>query len=56
MSIASAFHFVGNRFQLFGRRLAMVSGLVSLVFGLALAYQICVVQGLFGSSPHWTPH
>jgi ABC-type nickel/cobalt efflux system permease component RcnA len=55
MSIASAFHFLGNRFQVFGRRLAMVSGLVSLVFGLVLAYQICVVEGLFGSSPHWTP-
>jgi ABC-type nickel/cobalt efflux system permease component RcnA len=55
MSMASAFRFVGNRFQTFGRRLAMVSGLVSLAFGLLLAYQICVVQGLFGSSPHWTP-
>jgi ABC-type nickel/cobalt efflux system permease component RcnA len=55
MSIASAFRFVGNRFQAFGRRLALVSGLVSVVFGLVLAYQICVVQGLFGSSPHWTP-
>jgi ABC-type nickel/cobalt efflux system permease component RcnA len=56
MSIASAFRFVGNRFQAFGRRLALVSGMISLVFGLFLAYQICVVQGLFGSNPHWTPH
>jgi high-affinity nickel-transport protein len=56
MSIASAFRFVGDRFQTFGRRLAMVSGLVSVVFGFVLAYQICVVQGLFGSSPQWTPH
>jgi ABC-type nickel/cobalt efflux system permease component RcnA len=55
MSIASAFRFVGDRFQAFGRRLALVSGLISVVFGLVLAYQICVVQGLFGSSPHWTP-
>jgi len=55
MSIASAFRFAGNRFQAFGRRLTAVSGLVSLVFGLVLAYQICVVQGLFSSSPHWTP-
>jgi sulfite exporter TauE/SafE len=52
VSIASAFQFVRNRF--FGRRLAMVSGLVSLVFGLVLAYQVCIVRGLFGSSPNWT--
>jgi len=56
MSVASAFRFVGNRFQAFGRRLALVSGLISVAFGLVLAYQICIVQGLFGSSPHWTPH
>jgi len=55
MSIASAFRFVGDRFEAFGRRLALVSGLISMAFGLVLAYQICVVQGLFGSSPHWTP-
>jgi hypothetical protein len=34
----------------------MISGVISVAFGLILAYQICVVQGLFGSSPHWTPH
>jgi ABC-type nickel/cobalt efflux system permease component RcnA len=56
MSIASAFRFAGNRFALFGRRLAMISGVVSVVFGLVLAYQICIVQGLFTSNPHWTPH
>ena len=56
MSIASAFRFVGERFQTFGRRLALVSGVISVGFGLILAYQICVVQGLFGSTPHWTPH
>jgi sulfite exporter TauE/SafE len=55
MSIASAFRFIGNRFQVFARRLALVSGLISVAFGLILAYQICVVQGLFGSSPQWIP-
>ncbi len=55
MSIASAFRFVGNRFQVFGRRLALISGVISVAFGLILAYQICVVQGLLGSNPHWTP-
>lgn len=55
MSIASAFRFVGDRFQIFGRRLAMATGVLSVAFGLVLAYQICVIQGLFGSNPHWTP-
>jgi ABC-type nickel/cobalt efflux system permease component RcnA len=56
ISIASAFQFAGNRFALFGRRLAMISGVVSVIFGLVLAYQICIVQGLFSSNPQWTPH
>lgn len=56
MSIASAFRFVGDRFERFGQRLGMVSGLISLAFGLVVAYQICVVQGLFSGSPQWTPH
>ncbi len=55
MSMVSAFSFVGNRFQSFGRRLAMVSGVVSVVFGVVLAYEICVVQGFFGSNPQWIP-
>jgi high-affinity nickel permease len=56
MSIASTFRFVGNRFASFNRRLAMVSGLISVAFGCFLAYQICFVQGLLGSNPQWTPH
>jgi ABC-type nickel/cobalt efflux system permease component RcnA len=55
MSIASAFRFVGHRFQDFGRRLALISGVISVAFGVAIAYQICVLQGIFGSSPQWTP-
>jgi cytochrome c biogenesis protein CcdA len=55
MSIASAFHFVGQRFQVFGRRLALISGLLSVSFGVLLAYQICVVQGLFSGHPNWIP-
>jgi high-affinity nickel permease len=56
MSIASTFRFVGNRFAKFNQRLAMISGLVSVVFGVFLAYQICFVQGLLSSHPQWTPH
>jgi len=56
MSIASTFRLVGHRFHRFSHRLAAASGLVSLAFGLFLAYRIAVVQGLFSMHPHWTPH
>lgn len=55
LGMTSAIRAVGSRFQFLGRRMATVSGVISLAFGLFLAYQICVVQQLFGSSPHWTP-
>jgi len=55
VSIASTLHVVGRRFERFSRRLALVSGLVSLVFGLFVAYQIGFVQGLFSSHPQWVP-
>lgn len=55
MSIASTFRLARNRFQHFSQRLALASGLTSLVFGLFLAYQLAFVQGLFSVHPHWTP-
>jgi len=54
MSLASTFHFVGRSLN-FSRRLAIASGLLSLVFGLIVAYQICFVDGLLTAHPHWTP-
>ena len=54
MTIASAFHLVRGG-QKFFQRLALASGLLSLGFGLVIAYQICIVNGLFGSHPLWTP-
>ena len=56
MSIASTLHYVGNHFATFSHGLRMTSAFVSLAFGLFLAYEICIVQGLFGAHPHWTPH
>jgi cytochrome c biogenesis protein CcdA len=55
MSIASAFRIVGNGRQKFSRRLALASGLLSLAFGLLVAYQICFVNGLFTTHARWTP-
>jgi ABC-type nickel/cobalt efflux system permease component RcnA len=54
MSIASTFQFVGKN-RGFSQRLAVVSGLLSLAFGLVVVYQIGVVNGLFTGHPHWTP-
>lgn len=54
MSIASTFHLARGG-QQFSRRLALASGLLSLGFGLFVAYQICVVNGLLTAHPHWTP-
>ena len=36
--------------------LRIATGAISLAFGLLLAYQIGMVQGLFGGQPTWTPH
>jgi hypothetical protein len=55
MSLASAFAIVGKGRQKFSRRLALASGLLSIGFGLLVAYQICFVNGLFAAHAHWTP-
>lgn len=38
------------------RSLRIATGLVSLGFGLFLAYQVGIVHGLFTGRPEWTPH
>ena len=55
LSIASTFQLVAGKRQNVSRRLAMASGLLSLAFGLVVAYQICFVNGLFSSHAQWTP-
>src|SRR3984893_587569 len=55
MSIASAFRFFGRRHEKFSHRLGLASGLVSLAFGVLLAYQIGFAYGLFTGHPQWTP-
>ena len=44
-----------QRFTGLPRVLRVTSGVVSLVFGLAVAYRIGVVDGLFSAAPRWTP-
>lgn len=54
LSIASTLRLVG-RSAGFSRHLALASGLISLGFGLVVAYQILVVNGLLTGHPQWTP-
>lgn len=59
LMIGSTFHFAGFNLARdsakFSRSLAFASGLLSLAFGLFVAYQICIVNGLLTHHPHWTP-
>ncbi|HEX3106109.1 MAG TPA: high-affinity nickel-transport family protein [Terriglobales bacterium] len=54
MSIASTFRLAHGK-QVFLRRLAMASGVLSLSFGIFVAYQILVVNGLLSAHPQWVP-
>jgi ABC-type nickel/cobalt efflux system permease component RcnA len=55
VGIAWPLAYAGTRFPRLPQGLRVASGVLSLVFGLALAYQIGVVDGLFGGQPVWTP-
>ena len=54
-AVAVPFALTAGRFAWINRHLATASGLLSLAFGLWMAYEIGVVDGLFGSAPHWSP-
>ena len=44
-----------QRFSGLPQALRVTSGVASLVFGLAVAYRIGVVDGVFSATPRWTP-
>jgi len=49
------FSYTDTRFAWLNRGLVTGSGLLSLVFGLFVVYQISFVDGLFTSHPMWSP-
>jgi len=49
------FKSTNQRFPRLQGRLRMASGVVSLAFGLFIAYRAGMVDGLFSGNPHWTP-
>src|SRR5271170_4939513 len=55
-AIAVPFKFSDGRFARLNRSMGMVSGVVSLVFGLFIVYQMGFVNGLFTHNPTWVPH
>ena len=55
VAMAVPMAYTARRFAAADRYLVVASGLLSLTFGLVLAYQIGVVDGLFTSHPRWTP-
>jgi high-affinity nickel-transport protein len=56
MIIGAPFAYTGKRFVPFNRGLGLASGLVSIAFGLFITFQTSIVDGLFATHPHWTPH
>lgn len=55
-AIAVPFTFSETRFARINHILATASGIVSLVFGMLIVYEMGFVNGLFTSHPAWTPH
>jgi high-affinity nickel-transport protein len=55
LTIASTFSFGQQRFASLQRHFGLVSGVVSLAFGLFIAYDIGIVNGLFTGHAHWIP-
>ncbi|MBF6570800.1 MAG: high-affinity nickel-transport family protein [Candidatus Binataceae bacterium] len=55
-AIGAPFIFASRRISNLHQTLVMGSGLLSFCFGLFLAYQIGVIDQLFGIVPIWSPH
>lgn len=54
-AIAVPFTYSEKRFARINRGLGLVSGIVSLIFGLFIVYQMGFVNGLFTHNPKWVP-
>ena len=55
MAVALPSLFAANRMDGARRTLRLAAGCASIAFGLYLAHRIGFVDGLFTSTPHWTP-
>lgn len=55
ISLATTFQYAATKHAGLAAQLKFASGLISVVFGLVLVYQICVADGLLSSQPTWIP-
>ena len=55
-AIGAPFIFASLRMANFHQALVLGSGLLSFGFGLFLAYQLGIIDGLFTNNPIWIPH
>jgi high-affinity nickel-transport protein len=55
-AIAAPFTYVNRLSRKTNSGFQFASGVISLGFGLFLAYHIVFVSGLFAGHPQWTPH
>jgi high-affinity nickel-transport protein len=55
LTIGSTFVYGQKRFARIGRHFGVAAGLISLLFGIVIAYQIGFVDGLFTGHVHWIP-
>jgi len=54
--LAVPFAYTSHRLAPMHRRLQIATGLLSVGFGVLLAYQIGYLDGLFTANPQWMPH
>jgi high-affinity nickel permease len=54
-ALAAPLVYSARRFSAWNRHVSWVTGVVSVVLGLFLVYQIGFVDGLFGAAPRWNP-
>lgn len=55
LTMGSTFAYTQHRFANLGRHFGWAAGVISVAFGLFIAYQIGFVDGLFGAQAHWVP-
>src|SRR5581483_4458976 len=55
VALAGAIHYTQGRSAWITRNLATASGLISLGFGLFIAWEVGFLNGLFRAVPHWSP-
>lgn len=55
LAFASPVALLARRFQWSGAGLRLVTGSLSLAFGVYVMYQVGLVDGLFLAAPHWSP-